>query len=67
MGTSLFTANMDMTNEFGEICTSIFTSTKAHEAFESGFAAIRESAMKYGYPEPEVAYTDNISDAPMLT
>lgn len=67
MGTSLFTANMDMTNEFGEIHTSTFTSTKAHEAFESSFAAVRESALKYGRPEPEVAYTDNVSDAPMLT
>ena len=67
LGTSLFTANMDMTTEFGEIRVSVFTSTKSHEAFEPTFAAVRNSAIRNGQPEPEVAYTDNITDAPMLT
>ena len=58
---------MDMTYEYGEICASIFTSTKAHEAFEASFTAVQESLVKYGHPGPEVAYTDNVSDAPMLT
>ena len=42
-GTRMFTANMDMTTAFGEIRLSVFTSTKAHAAFEPSFQAIQHS------------------------
>jgi hypothetical protein len=65
-GTPVVTAAMDMTAEYAEIRQVILTPTKAHEAFEPSFEAIQKSFEFYGYKGPEVMYTDNISDAPML-
>lgn len=57
---------MDVTTEFGEIRLSVFTSTKSHEAFEPSFLALRDSLQRYGHPQPELVFTDNVSDATML-
>lgn len=65
-GSRIFSANMDMTTEFGEIRLTVFTSTKAHEAFEPSFQAVQNSVERYGQEGPQVVYTDNVSDAPML-
>jgi hypothetical protein len=58
---------MDVNNEFGEIRGLYWCPSKGQSAYTSEFHKIRDHLALYGHKQPEVCYTDNVADAPMLT
>ncbi|KAF8908060.1 hypothetical protein CPB85DRAFT_1523598 [Mucidula mucida] len=65
-GVAIFTALLTVTNEKGEIRVCVFVATKLHSQFTDALKKMAESLELYGHEQPEVFYTDNISDKAML-
>jgi hypothetical protein len=55
-----------MTNELAQLRICDLVATKAHSQIEPHLHKVRESLDLYGFPQPEVIYTDNMSDASLL-
>jgi hypothetical protein len=55
-----------MTNERGELHICDLVATKAHSQFEQHLVQCRQSLDTYGHPQPQIIYTDNMSDQAML-
>lgn len=65
-GQRVFTGLLTVTNEYGEIRLCVLVATKAHSAFEYALILLRESLRLYGHQQPEIFYTDNMSDRNLL-
>lgn len=65
-GERVFTGLLTVTNEIGEIRLCVLVATKSHSAFEYALIQVRESLRLYGHPQPELFYTDNMSDRNLL-
>ncbi|KIK55783.1 hypothetical protein GYMLUDRAFT_248378 [Collybiopsis luxurians FD-317 M1] len=65
-GVPIFTALLTVTNDKGEIRVCNFVATKSHSQFTDALKRMRESLDLYGHKQPEVFYTDNMSDKAML-
>ncbi|KAF8996471.1 hypothetical protein BDZ89DRAFT_1149038 [Hymenopellis radicata] len=65
-GVPIFTALLTVTNEKGEIRVCVFVATKSHSQFTEALKKMSESLETYGHEQPEVFYTDNMSDKAML-
>ncbi|KAK0504943.1 hypothetical protein EDD18DRAFT_1060502 [Armillaria luteobubalina] len=65
-GVPIFTALLMVTNDKGEICVCVFVATKSHSQFTDALKKMSESLELYGHEQPEVFYTDNMSDKSML-
>jgi hypothetical protein len=57
---------LTITNENGEIRVCNLVATKSHSQFELALARMRESLRIYGYDQPAIFYTDNMSDKDFL-
>lgn len=66
-GEPLFEGLLTVLNEYGEIRGACFVPTKAHSAFSTMLSSIHSSLKRFGHPDVELAYTDNMSDLSMLT
>lgn len=55
-----------LTNEKGQIRSTNFVATKAHQAFEPALIKIRESLDLYGHSQPSVMFTDTMLDKNLL-
>jgi hypothetical protein len=55
-----------MTNELGQLRVCDLVATKAHSQIEPHLRQVSASLDFYGFPQPEVIYTDNMSDASLL-
>ncbi len=65
-GIAIFTALLTVTNKKGEIRVCVFVATKSHSQFVDALKKMAESLELYGHEQPEVFYTDNMSDKGML-
>ena len=65
-GVSIFVGLLTVTNELGQIRVLALVATKAHAQFEYALNKMLESLKMYGYDEPCIFYTDNISDKAFL-
>ncbi|KAJ7227493.1 hypothetical protein GGX14DRAFT_347896 [Mycena pura] len=65
-GVPIFTALLTVTNEKGEIKVCVLVATKSHSQFEDALRRLRDDLQIYGHDLPQVFYTDNMSDKPML-
>ncbi|KAJ7752488.1 hypothetical protein DFH07DRAFT_774427 [Mycena maculata] len=65
-GVPIFTALLTVTNEKAEIRVCVFVATKSHSQYEEALRRLANDLPIYGHELPEVFYTDNMSDKPML-
>ncbi|KAJ7870055.1 hypothetical protein B0H14DRAFT_2279771, partial [Mycena olivaceomarginata] len=65
-GVPIFTALLTVTNEKAEIRVCVFVATKSHSQYEEALHRLADDLPIYGHESPEVFYTDNMSDKPML-
>jgi hypothetical protein len=65
-GAPIFTAILTLTNQNGEILVCVFVATKSHSQYEEALRRLGDDLPIYGHESPEVFYTDNMSDKPML-
>ncbi|KAF8166461.1 hypothetical protein K438DRAFT_1775139 [Mycena galopus ATCC 62051] len=65
-GVPIFTALLTVTNQKAEICVCVFVATKSHSQYEEALRRLANDLPIYGHELPEVFYTDNMSDKPML-
>ncbi len=65
-GEWVFTGLLTVTNEKGEIHACNLIATKAHSQFEIALVEMRKSLDMYGHPQPDLFYTDNMSDKSFL-
>ncbi|KAF7292549.1 3'-5' exonuclease domain-containing protein [Mycena kentingensis (nom. inval.)] len=65
-GVPIFTALLTVTNEKGEILVCVFVATKSHSQYEDALRKLAHDLVVYGHNLPEVFYTDNMVDKPML-
>ncbi|PPR06280.1 hypothetical protein CVT24_000821 [Panaeolus cyanescens] len=65
-GERIFIGLLTITNEKGEIRCCVLVGTKSHSQFEETLAQMRRSLSLYGHPQPQLFYTDNMSDKPFL-
>ncbi|KAG6891629.1 hypothetical protein C0992_001314 [Termitomyces sp. T32_za158] len=65
-GVPIFTALLTMTNENGEIRVCIFVATKSHSQYTEVLRKVSQDLSLYGHSQPELIYTDNMSDKTML-
>ncbi|KAF7377554.1 3'-5' exonuclease domain-containing protein [Mycena sanguinolenta] len=65
-GEQVFIALLTITNEKGEIRVCNLVATKSHSQFELALNRMRESLIRYGHDQPQVFYTDNMSDKDFL-
>ncbi|EKM74042.1 hypothetical protein AGABI1DRAFT_16655, partial [Agaricus bisporus var. burnettii JB137-S8] len=61
-GEQVFTGLLTVTNDLGQIRTCNLVATKSHSQFESALFQMRRSLDTYGHDQPQIFYTDNISD-----
>ena len=50
----------------GEILVCVFVATKSHSQYEDALRKLAQDLTIYGHDLPEVFYTDNMIDKPML-
>lgn len=62
----MFTGLLTVTNEKGEIRSSNLVATKAQSQSEMALVNMEKSLSLYGHSQPQVFYTDNVSDKPFL-
>ncbi|KIK53594.1 hypothetical protein GYMLUDRAFT_250296 [Collybiopsis luxurians FD-317 M1] len=65
-GVPIFTALLTVTNDKGKIRVCNFVTTKSHSQFTDALKRMWELLDLYGHKQPEVFYTDNMSDKEML-
>ncbi|KAJ7644559.1 hypothetical protein FB45DRAFT_1116123, partial [Roridomyces roridus] len=65
-GVPIFTALLTVTNEKGEIRVCVFVATKSHSQYKDALQRLADDLHIYGHNQPEVFYTDNMIDKPML-
>ncbi|KAJ7193618.1 hypothetical protein GGX14DRAFT_378783, partial [Mycena pura] len=65
-GEQVFIALLTITNEKGEIRVCNLVATKSHSQFELSLNRMRESLERYGHDQPQIFYTDNMSDKDFL-
>ncbi|KAF8241015.1 hypothetical protein L208DRAFT_2796 [Tricholoma matsutake] len=65
-GECIFNGLLTVTNQKGEIRVCNLVATKAHSQFELALKRMRESLDLYGQKQPELFYTDNMSDKSFL-
>ncbi|KAJ7705637.1 hypothetical protein B0H16DRAFT_1901821, partial [Mycena metata] len=65
-GVPIFTALLTVTNEKGEIKVCVLVATKSHSQYEDALRRLGDNLEIYGHDLPEVFYTDNMTDKPML-
>ncbi|KAG6818601.1 hypothetical protein H0H93_003585 [Arthromyces matolae] len=65
-GVPIFTALLTVTNEKGEIRVCMFVATKSHSQYVEALRKMSEDLTLYGHSQPELFYTDNMSDKGML-
>lgn len=65
-GEQIFIALLTITNEKGEIRVCNLVATKSHSQFELALNRMRESLILYGHDQPQIFYTDNMSDKDFL-
>ncbi|KAG0696824.1 hypothetical protein DFH29DRAFT_1024356, partial [Suillus ampliporus] len=56
----LFTALHTVVNEYSEIWSMLFTMTKGHDQYMPNLHEISESLAKFGHPEVQAVFTDNV-------
>ncbi|XP_006454867.1 hypothetical protein AGABI2DRAFT_148226 [Agaricus bisporus var. bisporus H97] len=61
-GEQVFTGLLTVTNDLGQIRTCNPVATKSHSQFESALFQMRRSLDTYSHDQPQIFYTDNISD-----
>lgn len=57
---------MSITNQYGDIRGAYLTTSKAQSQFTPALCTIAKSLPLYGHQLPQLFYTDNVDDAPML-
>lgn len=62
----MFSALHMLTNERGQVRSTNFVATKAHQAFEPALINVRESLKLYGHQQPGVMFTDTMLDKNLL-
>ncbi|KAF6741348.1 hypothetical protein DFP72DRAFT_1116992 [Ephemerocybe angulata] len=65
-GEAVFIGLLTMTNEFGEIRICDLVPSKAHSQFDIALRRLLDSAKTFGMEPPQLVFTDNIADKPML-
>ncbi|KAJ7895035.1 hypothetical protein B0H13DRAFT_2339037 [Mycena leptocephala] len=65
-GEQIFIALLTITNEKGEIRVCNLVATKSHSQFELALIRMRESLILFGHDQPQIFYTDNMSDKDFL-
>ncbi|KAJ6546579.1 hypothetical protein B0H10DRAFT_2243560 [Mycena sp. CBHHK59/15] len=65
-GEQIFIALLTITNEKGEIRVCNLVATKSHSQFVLSLNRMRESLMHYGHDQPQIFYTDNMTDKAFL-
>ncbi|KAG8932761.1 hypothetical protein FRC00_014144 [Tulasnella sp. 408] len=65
-GVPTWTALMSITNQYGDIRGAYLTTSKAQSQFTPALCTIAKSLPLYGHRLPQLFYTDNVDDAPML-
>ncbi|KAJ6456287.1 hypothetical protein C8R47DRAFT_1029405 [Mycena vitilis] len=65
-GVPIFTALLTVTNEKAEIRVCIFVATKSQSQYEEALRRHANELPIYGHQLPQLFYTDNITDKPML-
>lgn len=55
-----------LTNEIGQVRSTNFVATKAHQAFEPVLINVRESLILYGHLPPGIIFTDTMLDKNLL-
>lgn len=61
-----FEGLLSITNQFGEIQVCDLVPTKAHSQLDITLSQMQNSLILYGLREPEIFYTYNMTDKPML-
>lgn len=56
----LFTALHTVVNEYFEIRSMLFTTTKGHDQYMPNLHEISESLAKFGHPEVQAIFTNNV-------
>ncbi|KAG1737730.1 hypothetical protein EDB19DRAFT_1829328 [Suillus lakei] len=56
----LFTALHTVVNEYSEIWSMLFTMMKGHDQYMPNLHEISESLVKFGHPEVQAVFTDNV-------
>lgn len=57
---------MSITNQYGDIRGAYLCTSKAHSQFEPALHSIANSLQQYGHQLPQLFFTDNVDDAPLL-
>ncbi|KIO25928.1 hypothetical protein M407DRAFT_75136, partial [Tulasnella calospora MUT 4182] len=65
-GVPTYTALMSITNQYGDIRGAYLCTSKAHSQFEPALHSIADSLQQYGHQLPQLFFTDNVDDAPLL-
>ena len=55
----MFSAALNLTNEWGQVRSLSFVATKAHAEFKPALVNVQHSLDQFGHPQPRVVYTDN--------
>ena len=63
---AVFAGLLSLTNEWGELRLCNLVPTKAHLQFVLALERMRDSLMRYGHPQPQIVFTDNMSDRAFL-
>jgi hypothetical protein len=65
-GVEVYAGLFTVTNQLGQVCICNLVATKAHLQIEPHLHACNDSLVRYGHMQPEVFYTDNMSDMDLL-
>ncbi|KAG8968224.1 hypothetical protein FRC05_001605 [Tulasnella sp. 425] len=65
-GVPTYTALMSITNQYGDIRGSYLCTSKAHSQFEPALHSIAKSLPQFSHRPPQLFFTDNVDDAPLL-
>jgi hypothetical protein len=65
-GVEVYAGLFTVTNQLGQVRICNLVATKAHSQIEPHLHACNDSLVRYGHMQPEVFYTDNMSDMDLL-
>ena len=65
-GVEIYVGLFSMTNERGELRICDLVATKAHSQIEQHLMQLNRSLSLYGHSQPQIIFTDNMADKPLL-
>src|SRR6201996_1547880 len=65
-GVEIYVGLFSMTNERGELRICDLVATKTHSQIEQHLMQLNRSLSLYGHSQPQIIFTDNMADKPLL-